>query len=95
MLPYRNPDGSVDRGRVGHAVNYLFSPGGYRGQRAERTRIPEAATMLCALRLAAAYAEIGRWRTPEKPFASGDKPGPQTLLWVYLHQHGMEDPPRL
>lgn len=92
MMPYRNPDGSVDTKRLGHAVNYLLSPGGYRGQKAARTRIPEAATLLCALRLAHAYREIGRWHEPETVFAGGDKPDPQTLLWVYLHQHGIEDP---
>lgn len=92
IMPYRNPDGSVDTKRIGHAVNFLLSPGGYRGQKATRQRIPEAATLLCALRLARAYKEIGRWRRPERPFAGGEKPDPQTLLWMYLHQHGVEDP---
>ncbi|MBC7287687.1 MAG: hypothetical protein H5T86_06500 [Armatimonadetes bacterium] len=92
MMPYRNADGSVDTTRIGHAVNFLLSPGGYRGQKASRERIPEAATLLCALRLARAYKEIGRWRRPERPFSGGEKPDPQTLLWLYLHQHGIEDP---
>ncbi len=92
MMPYRNPDSSVDTKRLGHAVNFLLSPGGYRGQKASRQRIPEAATLLCALKLARAYKEIGRWRRPDNPFRSGDKPDPQTLLWLYLHQHGIDDP---
>jgi hypothetical protein len=44
--------------------------------------------------MAAAYAEIDHWHTSERPFVGGDKPDPQTLLWVYLHQHGIEDPAR-
>jgi hypothetical protein len=31
IAPYRNPNGSIDTKRLGHAVNYLLSPGGYRG----------------------------------------------------------------
>lgn len=92
MMPYRNQDGSVDTGRIGHAVNFLLSPGGFRGQKAQTTRIPQAATLLCALRLARAYKEIGRWRTPDRLFGGGDKPDPQTLLWLYLHQHGIDEP---
>jgi len=91
LMPYRNPDGSVDTARIGHAVNFLLSPGGYRGQKAETTRIPPAATLLCALRLAQAYKEIGRWHQPEHPFGGGKKPTPQTLLWIYLHQHGASE----
>ena len=91
MMPYRNPDGSVDTKRLGHAVNYLLSPGGYRGQKAKRTRIPEAATLLSALRLARAYREAGRWQKPDIVFAGGGKPDPQSLLWIYLYQHGIED----
>jgi len=90
-LPYRNPDGSVDTKRLGHAVNYLLSPGGYRGQRATSQRIPEAATHLVALRLARAYKEIGKWRAPDTLFGFGDKPDPQHLLWTYLYQNGLED----
>jgi hypothetical protein len=91
MMPYRTADRSVDTARLGHAVNFLLSPGGYRGQKAETTRVPQAATLLCALRLARAYHEMGRWQTPANPFAGGDKPDPQTLLWVYLHQHGIDE----
>jgi hypothetical protein len=91
IMPYRNADGTVDTSRIGHAVNYLLSPGGYRGQKAEASRVPQAATLLCALRLSRAYQEIGHWRRPESPFSGGDKPDPQTLLWVYLHQHGVDD----
>lgn len=91
-MPYRNPDGSVDTEHIGRAVNFRLQPGGYRGQKASRQRIPEAATLLCALRLARAYKEIGRWRRPERAFSGGEKPDPQALLWLYLHQHGIEDP---
>lgn len=34
-LPYREADGSIDEKRLGHAVNYLLSPGGYRGNLAD------------------------------------------------------------
>jgi len=94
IMPYRNADGSVDTGRIGHAVNFLLSPGGYRGQKAGSSRVPQAATLLCALRLARAYSETGRWRKPQNPFGGG-KPDPQTLLWLYLHQHGIDEPGEL
>jgi len=38
IAPYRNEDSSVDTNRIGHAVNYLLSPGGYRGQKATSQR---------------------------------------------------------
>jgi hypothetical protein len=91
IAPYRNEDGTVDTKRIGHAVNYLFSPGGYRGQKASSYRIPNAATPLVALRLAKAYKEVGKWEKPDSLFGSGDKPTPQCLLWTYLHQHGLDD----
>ena len=91
LMPYRNPDGSVDTKRLGHAVNFLLSPGGYRGQKAARERIPEAATLLCAMRLARAYKEIGQWKRPKDLFSSGEKPSPQALLWMFLHQRGLEE----
>lgn len=92
-MPYRNPDGSVDTKRLGHAVNYLFSPGGYRGQKAEAESIPIAATALVALRLAGAYKELGLWRAPVAPFCQGEKCSPQELLWTYLYQLGLEGEP--
>lgn len=91
IAPHRNPDGSVDTKRIGHAVNYLLSPGGYRGQKAKAARIPDAATTLVALRLARAYAEIGKWKEPKELFKGDEKPDPQTLLWLYLYQHGLEN----
>jgi hypothetical protein len=90
-MPYRNADGSVDTRRVGHAVNYLLSPGGYRGQKAENDAVPVAATTLVALRLARAYKELGQWRKPTILFKPGGKPCPQELLWTYLYQQGLED----
>lgn len=91
LMPYRNADGSVDTKRLGHAVNYLLSPGGYRGQKAETVRVPEAATLLCALRLAGAYKELGQWQEASEVFYRAGKPTPQELLWMFLHQHGAED----
>jgi hypothetical protein len=91
IAPYRNADGSVDTQRLGHAVNYLLSPGGYRGQKASSERIPEAATPLVALRLARAYLEIGKWKKPDRLFGGGKKPDPQSLLWTYLYQNGLEE----
>jgi hypothetical protein len=88
--PYRNADGSVDTKRLGHAVNFLLSPGGYRGSKASSMKIPVAATTLVALRLARAYEEIGKWQEPESVFDKGHKPDPQTLLWLYLYQQGLE-----
>lgn len=70
--PYRNSDGSIDVKRLGHAVNYLLSPSGYRGKQASRQGIPEAATPLVALRLACAYKEIGKWSKPDTLFGWGD-----------------------
>jgi hypothetical protein len=89
--PYRNPDGSVDVKRIGHAVNYLLSPSGHRGKQASRQRIPEAATPLVAIRLAKAYKEIGKWDKPDTLFGVGKKPNPQHLLWTYLYQNGLEE----
>jgi len=91
IAPYRNEDGSVDTNRIGHAVNYLLSPGGYRGQKASSQRIPDAATPLVALRLAKAYKEVGKWNKPESLFGFGGKPDPQCLLWTHLYQHGLDD----
>ncbi|HGE71299.1 TPA: hypothetical protein ENX78_10720 [Candidatus Poribacteria bacterium] len=91
IAPYRNEDGSVDTNRIGHAVNYLLSPGGYRGQKATSQRIPNAATPFVALKLAKAYKEIGKWNKPESLFGFGGKPDPQCLLWTYLYQHGLDD----
>jgi len=90
-MPYRNADGTVDTGRLGHATNYMFSPGGYRGQKASDMKIPEAATTLVALRLARAYKEIGKWQRPARLFELGDKPAPQEILWLYLYQQGLDD----
>ena len=91
IAPYRNEDGSVDTNRIGHAVNYLLSPGRYRGQKATSQRIPDAATPLVALRLAKAYKKIGKWNKPESLFGFGGKPDPQCLLWTHLYQHGLDD----
>ncbi len=91
IAPYRNPDGSVDTKRLGHAVNFLLSPGGYRGQKASSERIPEAATPLVALKLARAYKEIGKWEPPRSFLEGGEKPSPQTLLWIYLYQCGLDE----
>jgi hypothetical protein len=94
-LPFRNADGTVDTKRLGHAVNFLLSPGGYRGQRAESDSVPLAATTLVALRLAQAYKELARWQAPQTLFEPGDKPSPQELLWTFLYQQGIEDLPEV
>ena len=91
VAPYRNPDGTVDVKRLGHAVNYILSPGGYRGQKASSERMPEAATPLVALRLAKAFQEIGKWERQESLLKGGEKPSPQSLLWTYLYQCGLEE----
>ncbi len=90
-MPYRNADGSADTKRLGHAVNYLLSPGGYRGQKAEEDAVPVAATTLVALRLARAYKELDQWKKPAVLFKPGNKPSPQELLWTYLYQQGLEE----
>lgn len=90
-MPYREADGSVDTKRIGHAVNYLLSPGGYRGQKADNHVIPVAATTLVALRLARAYKELEQWKKPAVLFKPGGKPSPQELLWTYLYQQGLEE----
>ena len=59
-MPYRNADGSVDTGRIDKAVNYLLSPGGYRGATVSDRSVPEAASVDVAKKLARAYKEIGK-----------------------------------
>lgn len=90
-LPYRKPDGSVDENRLGHAVNYLLSPGGYRGNLAdEKEEFTEGGRFYVALTLAKAYKEIGKWREAREGFYTEDKPTPIQLLWRYLYQNGVE-----
>lgn len=90
-MPYRNPDGTVDTNRLGHAVNYLLSPGGYRGNTAdEADHIDEGDRRLAALKLAQAYKEIGKWEADREGFYSDEKPTPLQLLWRYLYQQGVE-----
>lgn len=60
-MPYRNPDGTVDTSRIDKAVNYLLSPGGYRGVTVNDRSIPEAATPDVAKKLVKAYKEIDKW----------------------------------
>jgi len=89
-LPYRNPDGTVDESRIGHAVNYLLSPGGYRGNTADESGyIDEGDRLLAALKLARAYREIGRWEADPRGFYTAAKPTPVQLLWRYLYQRGV------
>lgn len=89
-LPYRNPDGSVDKNRLGHATNYLLSPGGYRGKLAdEEENITEGDRLNAALKLAKAYKEIGRWYEAKEGFYDENKPKPIPLLWRYLFQQGV------
>ncbi|MFB6214305.1 MAG: hypothetical protein ABEI54_00405 [Candidatus Bipolaricaulia bacterium] len=90
-LPYRNPDGSVDEKRLGHATNYLLSPGGYRGNLAdEKENITEGDRFNAALKLAKAYKEVGKWREANEGFYNAEKPTPVQLLWRYLYQNGVE-----
>lgn len=89
-LPYRDADGSVDADRVGHAVNYLLSPGGYRGNTADESpEIDEGDRLLAALKLARAYDELGKWEADREAFYDAEKPTPVQLLWRYLHQKGV------
>jgi len=89
-LPYRNPDGSVDEDRIGHAVNYLLSPGGYRGNTAEESpEFQEGDRLLAALKLARAYDEVGRWEPDREGFYAAEKPTPVQLLWRFLYQRGV------
>ncbi len=59
-MPYRNADGSVDTGRIDKAVNFLLSPGGYRGATVSDRSVPEAASVDVAKKLARGYREIGK-----------------------------------
>lgn len=82
-LPYLNPDFSVDTSRIDKAVNYLLSPGGYRGVTVTDKSIPEAASVDVAKKLAKAYKEIGRWNDGDcKPVAT---------LRQYLQQKGVTE----
>lgn len=90
-LPYRNPDGTVDVNRIGHAVNYLLSPGGYRGSTAdELDGFDEGDRLLAALKLADAYREVGRWEPDREGFYAAEKPTPIQLLWRFLYQKGID-----
>lgn len=80
-MPYRNEDGSVDTRRIDKAVNYLFSPGGYRGATARESSVPQAAQPEVARKLAIAYQEIGKWE------ADSASKSVQTL-WNYLSSRG-------
>ena len=82
-LPYRNADMSVDTGRIDKAVNYLLSPGGYRGATANDRSVPEAASVDVAKKLARAYKEISRWDDP--------KCKPVERLREYLQQKGVTE----
>lgn len=83
-LPYRNPDSTVDTSRIDKAVNYLLSPGGYRGIRVTDKSIPEGASVEVAKKLAKAYKELGRWNETNCK--------PAERLRQYLQQKGvMED----
>ncbi|MFB6079581.1 MAG: hypothetical protein ABEJ81_01065 [Haloferacaceae archaeon] len=89
-LPYRTPDGTVDENRIGHAVNYLLSPGGYRGNTADELEgFDEGDRLLAALKLARAYDEVGKWEADRRGFHSAEKPSPVQLLWRYLYQNGV------
>ncbi|OIQ07567.1 hypothetical protein MTCOM_04160 [Moorella thermoacetica] len=82
-MPYRNPDYTVDTGRIDKAVNYLLSPGGYRGVTVNDRSVPEAASVDVAKKLARAYKEIGKWDDQNcKPVAR---------LKEYLRQKGVTD----
>jgi hypothetical protein len=70
--------------RLGHAVNSLFSPGAYRGQRADGEAIPRAATPLVALRLAQAYQELSQWNVPATLFRPGEKCTPDFLCFLAI-----------
>lgn len=83
MLPYRNPDFTVDTKRIAAAVNFLFSPGGYRGARATDESIPEGYLVDVAKKLAKAYKEIGRWNDTNCK--------PVERLRQYLQQKGVTE----
>jgi hypothetical protein len=82
-LPYRNSDLSVDTSRIDKAVNYLLSPGGYRGVTVTDGSIPEGASIDVAKTLARAYKEIGRWNDA--------KCKPVERLRQYLQQKGVTE----
>jgi hypothetical protein len=82
-LPYRNPDLTVDTSRIDKAVNYLLSPGGYRGITVTDKSIPEGASVYVARTLAKAYKEIGRW--------NDGKCKPVEKLRQYLQQKGVTE----
>lgn len=82
-LPYRNSDFTVDTSRIDKAVNYLLSPGGYRGVTVTDKSIPEGASVYVAKTLAKAYKEIGRW--------NDGKCKPAETLRQYLQQKGVTE----
>ena len=82
-MPYRNADMSVDIRRIDKAVNYLLSPGGYRGATATDRSVPEAASVDVAKKLARAYKEINKWDDP--------KCKPVERLRQYLQQKGVTE----
>ena len=82
-MPYRNADLTVDTGRIDKAVNYLLSPGGYRGAVATEKSIPEAASVDVAKKLAKAFVEIGRW--------NDIKYKPAQRVREYLQQKGITE----
>ncbi len=83
-MPYRNPDRTVDTGRIDKAVSYLLSASGYRGVQATETSVPEAAQPEVARKLAMAYQELSKWsyQTPSKA---------AKRLWDYLASRGETD----